>query len=367
MSCHKNVQVHSDLNNCSVVGRYQLFEDDSLMVCDYSLIKDTIILPLSYFVKKFDIIPLDTCLEAMEKPDGEIVFSKNYIALSNWNSPIRLYERKTGKYLRKIGDIGQGPEEYFSPSCVQIKETDHEISAYSGQVKRYDLNGDFIGSIHLASNNTQRKTVYEICDTKEFLVIEIPNIPEQLLNIWKQTMEGEIISKLSSNRIKVKESPEPLCYINSQYTSVYVFNRTNLSDSLYQYNIKDHTFHPKFTINWNKEIPSHFLQELPGYYCCVFGDFMKWQNMILVDKSTKKGAFVKLQIDQLGNDVFWRDLFPSWKFSGGKGFACLIDPLILYEKLNCKSDGSKVIGGREMDSISLQDENSWAVIAEWKH
>ena len=91
-----------------VVASYQWAGQDSVVVCDLSLLKDTVDLPFSFFLKDFQIIKLDNRDEAMVG-ENNLCVSENYILV--YGSvyelhPCRLFTKK-GEFVTNIGAIGQ--------------------------------------------------------------------------------------------------------------------------------------------------------------------------------------------------------------------------------------------------------------------
>ena len=106
-----------------VVASRQWTGQDSVVVCDLNALKDTIDLPLSFFVEDFRIIKLDNRDEAMVGVSNLCV-SENYILVYGsvyTLHPCRLLNKK-GKFITDIGAIGQGPGEYRSIYKARIDE-----------------------------------------------------------------------------------------------------------------------------------------------------------------------------------------------------------------------------------------------------
>lgn len=106
-----------------VVASYQWAGQDSVVVCDLSLLKDTVDLPFSFFLKDFQIIKLDNRDEAMVG-ENNLCVSENYILV--YGSvyelhPCRLFTKK-GEFVTNIGAIGQGPGEYRAVYKAEIDE-----------------------------------------------------------------------------------------------------------------------------------------------------------------------------------------------------------------------------------------------------
>ena len=113
-----------------VVASYQWAGQDSVVVCDLSLLKDTVDLPFSFFLKDFQIIKLDNRDEAMVG-ENNLCVSENYILV--YGSvyelhPCRLFTKK-GEFVTNIGAIGQGPGEYRAVYKAGVDEEGHAAIA----------------------------------------------------------------------------------------------------------------------------------------------------------------------------------------------------------------------------------------------
>ena len=135
-----------------VVASYQWAGQDSVVVCDLSLLKDTVDLPFSFFLKDFQIIKLDNRDEAMVG-ENNLCVSENYILV--YGSvyelhPCRLFTKK-GEFVTNIGAIGQGPGEYRAVYKAEIDEKHNCIYlmpfANSNAIYVYDLAGKPLRSV----------------------------------------------------------------------------------------------------------------------------------------------------------------------------------------------------------------------------
>lgn len=100
--------------------------------------------------------------------------------------------------------------------------------------------------------------------------------------------------------------------------------------------------------------------ELPHHYYCETIDKNKVQY--LIDKRTGQGAIVKLKLDMLEKSA---DLRLMYYKNDSYGFSGLFDPLQLADILSKKGE-QKRIAGKIMNPDSLQNENSWVLIGNWK-
>lgn len=80
-----------------IVGSVEILNGDSVWVCNLSSLKDTLVLPLSYFADELQIVKLDNRDEALV-PVRNVIVSDNYILV--WGkdqTPFKLFD-KSGKY-----------------------------------------------------------------------------------------------------------------------------------------------------------------------------------------------------------------------------------------------------------------------------
>ena len=112
------------LNQLPVVAQTVNVDGQEITVNDFNLLKDTIDLPLSFWLEDFQVVKLDDRNEASADM-GPVYISDNYIIVVRKNRlspiPCKLY-RKDGTYVGKVGDIGQGAGEYQDIYDVQIDE-----------------------------------------------------------------------------------------------------------------------------------------------------------------------------------------------------------------------------------------------------
>ncbi|MEL5893924.1 6-bladed beta-propeller [Bacteroides sp. GD17] len=101
-----------------------------------------------------EYIPLETNDEFITQGDVLDIGDK-YILVKNWRNDgdIFVFDRKTGKGLRKINRKGQGAEEYTYINGIVLNEDNNEMFVNSSSIKRilvYDLSGNFKRSFNHA-------------------------------------------------------------------------------------------------------------------------------------------------------------------------------------------------------------------------
>lgn len=93
-----------------------------------------------------EYIPLETTDEFISK--GKVAdVGKNILILTNMRQgEILIFDRSTGKGLKKINRRGQGPEEYILPFNVHLNKEENEIFVNDGpssKIQVYDLEGNY--------------------------------------------------------------------------------------------------------------------------------------------------------------------------------------------------------------------------------
>ncbi len=153
-ACTPNDAENPLLSQLPVVAQTVNVDGQEITVNDFNLLKDTIDLPLSFWLEDFQVVKLDDRNEASADM-GPVYVSDNYIIVLRKNRlspiPCKLY-RKDGTYIGKVGNIGQGPGEYQDIYDVQIDETDGHIYFMPWKARSilvYNLQGEYIKNIPL--------------------------------------------------------------------------------------------------------------------------------------------------------------------------------------------------------------------------
>ncbi len=94
-----------------------------------------------------------------------MAIGSKYIIVKNWShdGDIFIFDRKTGKGLRKINRLGKGPEEYTHITHIVMDEENDELFVNSMTTKKilvYDLSGNFKRSF----NHTEGARYTHVCN-----------------------------------------------------------------------------------------------------------------------------------------------------------------------------------------------------------
>lgn len=113
-------------------------------------------LVLTDFGEKMTYIPLETLDESLVKlgSKSKMIVTDQYIFVGEEKLPIVCFERSTGKFLRQIGSIGQGPGEYNNSTDMEVDTEAKRIYVRLNitQHQCYDFEGKFLYTLTLPNN-----------------------------------------------------------------------------------------------------------------------------------------------------------------------------------------------------------------------
>ena len=312
-SCHKDgeqADATSPLKDSPVVAQQVItLNGDTIIVCDLSLLKDTIDLPLSTFVSDFELVDLGEDEEALIKETsggGSIAVSPNYIGIYS-GTGYKLFD-KTGKYITSLSARGQGPNEYaFSIYDSYIDEKNDRaylLPMNGNKILVYDLKGNAQPYIPLAHETTKGK--FYVDEQKKLLYVANMPFSDTASTFWMQDFEGKLIKEIIAGHLTIVPpdfSNDINVSMNTEEIDYSVFHWKNTVDTLYHYNEADNRLAPSFTVNFKDNPILHDYIELPDYYLIRLIEIESDYRYIygLIDKKTLKGNYIKLKLDMLGN------------------------------------------------------------------
>ena len=347
-----------------------------LIVLDFYKLNDTLTIPLSDFVSNIEMVMLDNSNEALISP-GETIVTDNYIVVKGRGDDGRLsvkcYDKKTGKYLNRIGFNGRGPFEYNLIYDIQVDEKGNSIYILpwqSTKILHFTLNGQPVKEIPLPYFSA--KGVFKVNPDNTITVAVLPfaNNPSF---VWLQDMDGNILHEISAAPYSVGNDYSNEVYSNGNVAGtndIYLFNFMNKRDSLYHYDYVKKELNPVFTVDYGalSELPVHAYAELPNHF---IGDvtIMKqvgpnsWSGdqrfNYIVDKSTLKGNYCRIENDLLGSVV------EPYYFGNGY-YSEMYEPEILIDILTKRLEDKKIdnnLRGRIQNLLnSLTPEGNSVII-----
>jgi hypothetical protein len=365
--------VYSQTSNPLTNSKQVAKKSNELTVCDRTLLKETVTIPLSLLTEELQILKLDDTDAALVK-ETPVEISDNYLLVKGSGAiPFKLFDKKTGKFLTNIGSFGQGPGEYRNVYDQQLDEKNNRIYLLPWQSKSilvYDLQGKALTSIPLIADAPKGK--FKV-DTKSSTVI-VSILPFTGVNavVWTQTTDGKLVNSIVPGHLAVAPdfSNEVEAYKTGNEYGFNIFTFAPRADSVYHYNSSQNKLIPVFTLDFkNMEQTIHSYSELPDYYLGQLAEpkqiaenLTTTQNnrFYIVDKKTLKGSFFKLENDFLGNiEIEW----PSYTFSG-EYYVRNVDPMNLRDELEKTLQSAKKLSPeiqarlkKLKDSITDNDNN----------
>ncbi|MBO4985010.1 MAG: 6-bladed beta-propeller [Bacteroides sp.] len=337
------------VNKLPVVAHSVNVGGQEMTVCELNLLKDTIDLPLSYWVEDFEPVKLDGRDEALVDHQGPVLVSDNYILVGRAkNVPCKLF-RRDGSFVGSVGSIGQGPGEYTMVYDMQIDEQAKRIYLLPWNAKSifvYNLEGKYLSDIPL--NKKYEKLIvpkgkFKVDATKNR--VAVMSLPFNYLPVvaWVQDMEGNFIYEIPMNHLGVKPdfSNEVVSTkASSDALDAYICTFWELrQDTLYHLNMENGKLQPKFTLDFGqREISIHDYHNFPHHYVgsltnpVQIADGMhetKDEAFFMVGKANLKGAFFRI-----GNDYLDYEPIRFMPFYCCNGYFTLnIEPSVLLERL----------------------------------
>lgn len=175
---------------------------EGLVSVNYADLKQGEDILISEWVGEPEFIALESRPEALVT-GGQFTISDHYIGVYRKNSetPFKLFDRATGKYLRDIGGIGRGPGEYNSISSAQLDEAGGKVwisTIDRNNIYGYDIStGRLVADIKLpykADNNTNNGFNFLVDSLSSTItVVPLPFKDKCPAAAWCQDMEGNIL------------------------------------------------------------------------------------------------------------------------------------------------------------------------------
>ena len=375
---------YSMVDELPVVAHSVEVDGQEVTVCELGLLKDTLDLPLSYWVEDFEVVKLDTRDEALVG-QGSVLVSDNYILVGrSGNVPCKLF-RRDGSYVGNVGSIGQGPGEYTMVYDMQIDEQAERIYLLPWNAKSilvYNLRGEYLSDIPLNKKYEKLivpKGTFKVDAAMNRMAVIL--LPFNYLPVvaWVQDMEGNFLHEVPMNHLGVKPD-----FSNEIYSSKTPSDALDASlftffelrkDTLYHLNMESGKLLPKFTLDFGqRDITLHDYHEFPGHYVVGLtnpvqvGDNTyqtEGESFFMVDKETRKGTFFRVNNDYLDNAPIQ---YMPFQFSNGY-YTLNIEPAVLKERLEKGLNNLNADRQEQMKSLLGtigENDNNYILIGKLK-
>ena len=184
----------------SSCGQQQAW-DGGLISVQYDRLPQREDILLSDWVGEPEFIALDSSDPEALIAGGEVTVSDHYIGIySPMETPFKLFDRTTGKFLRNVGNIGRGPGEYTGISFAQIDETGMKVwisTLNTNKVYSYDIStGRLSEDLPLAyEGNGNPNQGYNFVVDSKARTVTIAGVPydNSCPAAWCQDMQGNVI------------------------------------------------------------------------------------------------------------------------------------------------------------------------------
>ena len=328
------------------VATVEMAGSDSVWVCHLSMLKDTVTVPLSYFVEELEMVKLDN-RDAALVSSSKTIIGKQYILVHKMGHvPFKLFT-KSGTYLRDIGSFGQGAGEYGLAYDAQMDEENNRFYVLCWQADHilvFDLQGNILQPIRLA--HWSPKGVFHVGDRHSPM-------------IWTQSLDGKIIKELPAGYLAVNDYGNEIKSLNNGTVMDigFWFGGQYRNDSLYHYNNQEFRLVPRFTLDYGgHELTPHSFGELPNHFWGEISYPVRLSphsstttppEYYMVDKHTLRGAFVEIYNDFLGG------IPADWFFSSHDGYYVWnVEPVRLKQMVEDRLSSGEIVSDSDRRKLT---------------
>ena len=250
--------------------------DEKIITVNLSEVNKKRVVNLSDWVLEPEFIALDSSCEEAYTEGGYCCVSDNYIGMYGSSQIYKLYDRKTGKFLRNIGKVGKNDGEYSNVYNSVIDEQNSRVYILSWNAKEllcHDLNtGELIEARPLKHNLPKGAFVIDP-ETGNLTVAALPFEGENETVVWKQDKEDNVLWEVPAGDLSLVPdySHEIVGAFNTEDFDFSISTWGGRVDSLYV--VKDGFLKPIFTMNFlngnqkaaSSVLPNHTYTLLPDH------------------------------------------------------------------------------------------------------
>lgn len=250
-------------------------DNDRIITVNLSEVNKKRVVNLSDWVLEPEFIALDSSCEDAYTEGVYCCLSDNYIGMYGSSQIYKLYDRKTGKYLRNIGRIGKNSGEYTNVYRSEIDEENSMVYILPWNAKEllcYDLNtGELIEARQLKYNVPKGAFAIDP-ETGELTVATLPFEGENETVVWKQDKEDNVLWEVPAGDLSLVPdySHEIVGAFNTEDFDLSISTWGGRVDSLYV--VKDGFLKPIFTMNFLKDNQKAATSILPNHTYILLPD-----------------------------------------------------------------------------------------------
>ena len=346
------------------VATIEMAGSDSVWVCHLSMLKDTVTVPLSYFVEELEMVKLDN-RDAALVSSSKTIIGKQYILVHKMGHvPFKLFT-KSGTYLRDIGSFGQGAGEYGLAYDAQMDEENNRLYVLCWQADHilvFDLQGNILQPIRLA--HWSPKGVFHVETERGRVHVCALSFNRDFVGdrhspmIWTQSLDGKIIKELPAGYLAVNDYGNEIKSLNNGTVMDigFWFGGQYRNDSLYHYNNQEFRLLPRFTLDYGgHELTPHSFGELQNHF---WGEISYPVRLsphsstttppeYYIDKHTLRGAFVEIYNDFLGG------IPADWFFSSHDGYYVWnVEPVRLKQMVEDRLSSGEIVSDSDRRKLT---------------
>ena len=169
---------------CGCTNKQQILSNsnpEKFLSFDWSSLKDKVhTIKLSELMESIEIVKLDNSTKDAYTGIFKLEISDNYLVTScPGGTPVKLFNRKNGHFIKNIGKRGQGPGEYYTIWNIMIDEERNRIhlgEPFSNEIYTYDMNGEYHAeeSIFLPKGLENKYAIYIQKEENKAVVLNTP-------------------------------------------------------------------------------------------------------------------------------------------------------------------------------------------------
>ncbi|MGL4327672.1 MAG: 6-bladed beta-propeller [Tannerellaceae bacterium] len=104
--------------------------------------------------KTVSYVPLETSDESLIGKNAYIRMLNDRLIVGSYEQPLKMFDRKSGRFIANIGSIGQGPGEYTLQEGIPVCWVDNAtktiyVQSSANKLLRFDINGQPLSSLDL--------------------------------------------------------------------------------------------------------------------------------------------------------------------------------------------------------------------------
>ena len=250
--------------------------DEKIITVNLSEVNKKRVVNLSDWVLEPEFIALDSSSEDAYTEGGYCCLSDNYIGKYGSSQVYKLYDRRTGKFLRNIGKAGKNSGEYSNVYNSVIDEQNTRVYILSWNAKEllcHDLNTGELIEARPLKHNVPKGTFVIDPETGNLTVAALPFEGENETVVWKQDKEDNVLWEVPAGDLSLVPdySHEIVGAFNTEDFDFSISTWGGRVDSLYV--VKDGFLKPIFTMNFlngnqkaaSSVLPNHTYTLLPDH------------------------------------------------------------------------------------------------------